>query len=62
MKAPLFVSGLIFAAIALIHLYRLYDHFPVVIGSWNVPTWFSGVGFAIPALLALWMFWAIYQK
>ena len=48
------IASAIFAIIALLHLYRLYRHFPVVIGSLDIPQWVSVAGVLIPAFLS-WM-------
>ncbi len=55
-KAPLYVAGTIFGLIALLHLYRLYSHFSIVIGTTEVPVWANGVGFIVAGALSYWMF------
>jgi hypothetical protein len=35
------VAGVIFAAVALLHLVRIYMGWPVMIGGWSVPMWVS---------------------
>lgn len=55
-RAPLLVSGTIFGLIALIHLYRLYSHFNVIIGSTDLPDWASIAAVIISGVLSLWMF------
>jgi hypothetical protein len=47
---------LIFALIALVHLYRLIKPFPVIVGGTAVPQWISLVGLIVAGLLAL-MVW-----
>lgn len=47
---------LIFALIALIHLYRLVKPFPVVVGGTIVPQWVSLLGLLVAGVLAL-MVW-----
>ena len=47
------VAALIFFGIALLHVYRLFTHFQVVLGSHEIPLWFSYFGIVIPALLAI---------
>jgi hypothetical protein len=56
MKPFTTLAALIFALMALVHLYRLIRPFELVIGGWTAPLWISGVGVAIPALLAF-MLW-----
>jgi hypothetical protein len=55
-KAPLYVAGTIFAIVALVHLYRLYSHFNLIVGSTPVPFYFNIVGAIIFGALSLWMF------
>jgi hypothetical protein len=38
------VAGVIFAAVALLHLVRIYMDWPVMIGGWSVPRWVSWIG------------------
>ena len=44
----------IFALMAVIHLYRLYSHFQIVLGSHVIPMWVSYVAIVVTALLS-WM-------
>lgn len=46
------VAAIIFAVIAVAHLYRLMTHFQIVLGSHTLPEWISYVGVVVPALLA----------
>ena len=48
------IASAIFALMAVIHLYRLYSHFQIVLGSHVIPLWVSYVGFVIAAGLS-WM-------
>ena len=48
------IAATIFALIALLHIYRLFTHFQVILGSHVIPMWFSYVGIVIPAFLS-WM-------
>jgi hypothetical protein len=50
------IGALVFAIVALLHLYRLFTHFQVVLGSHDIPMWTSYVGVLIPGLLALMMY------
>jgi hypothetical protein len=47
------ISALVFFAVALLHVYRIFTHFQVVLGSHAMPMWFSYFGVIIPALLAI---------
>ena len=48
------IAALIFALMALLHVYRLFTHFQVILGSHTIPMWVSYAGVIIPALLS-WM-------
>lgn len=56
------VAGIIFALVALVHLTRLFYHFPLVIGTTPVPLTANIIGFIVTALLSLWMFYATKQR
>ena len=47
MKPFTSLAVFIFAAIALIHLIRLFTKFPVVIGQYVVPGWVSVAGVVV---------------
>ena len=48
------IASAIFALMALLHLYRLYSHFQIVLGSHVMPMWISYVGIVVAAGLS-WM-------
>jgi len=48
------IASAIFALMALVHLYRIFTHFQIILGSHAVPQWVSIVGVVIPAGLS-WM-------
>ena len=49
--------GVVFAAVALVHLARLAYELPVVVGNaWTLPLWISWPGLIITALLSAWAF------
>jgi hypothetical protein len=50
------VSALIFAVVAIAHLVRLINRWPVVVGPHNVSTNVSWAGLVVAALLAIWGF------
>jgi len=56
MKPFTMVAALIFAIIALIHLYRLIRPFEVVIAGTVLPSWVSIAGLLIASVLAV-MLW-----
>ena len=47
------IAALIFFAVALLHVYRIFTHFQVVLGSHEIPLWVSYFGAVIPALIAI---------
>ena len=50
------IAALIFAVMALLHVYRLFTHFQVVMGSHTIPMWASYVGIIVPGLLAIMLY------
>jgi hypothetical protein len=50
------VAGLIFTLVALFHLVRIYMGWPVDIGDWSVPMWFSWIGLVVAGGLAFFGF------
>jgi hypothetical protein len=54
-RTALRVAAVVFALVALGHFSRLVFRFGIVVGGWDVPLWLNGVGGAIAAALALWM-------
>lgn len=57
-KAPLYVAGTIFGIAALTHLYRLYSHFNIVVGTTQIPYSVNIWGAIIFGALSLWMFFS----
>jgi len=55
-KAPLYVAGTIFGFAALVHLYRIFNHFNVVVGTTEIPTSANIIGAIVFGALSLWMF------
>jgi len=50
------VSALIFAVVAIMHVVRLINRWPVVIGPYNVSMNVSWVALVVAALIAIWGF------
>ena len=61
-KAPLYTAGTIFGIVALAHLYRLYSHFNIIIGTTEVPLWANVVAVIVFGALSLWMFASTCSK
>jgi hypothetical protein len=55
-KSYAIVSALIFAVVALAHLVRLLNRWPVVIGPYQVPMNVSWVALVVSAVIAIWGF------
>lgn len=47
------LAVIIFALMALVHVYRLFTHFQFILGSHAIPEWGSIVGALVAALLAV---------
>jgi putative Ca2+/H+ antiporter (TMEM165/GDT1 family) len=52
------IAVVIFALMALAHLYRLVTHFQIIVGSHTMPQWLSIVGFVVTGVLA----WMVYRE
>lgn len=50
------IAAIIFAIIALLHLYRLFTHYQVILGSHTIPMWLSYVAIVVGVVLA-WGLW-----
>ncbi len=46
----LILSGFVFFLVAVLHLFRLLNHWPIVVGTLSIPTWLSYIG--LPAASA----------
>ncbi len=51
-KTLLSVTAVIFAIIALLHLWRALMGIPAVFGTWSVPMWLSWAAFVVASYLA----------
>jgi protein-S-isoprenylcysteine O-methyltransferase Ste14 len=50
------ISAIIFAVMALLHVYRIFTHFQIVLGSHVIPLWASYVGIVVSGLLAVMLY------
>ena len=55
-KTFLWVAGIIFTLVAALHLLRIFEEWPVIIGDWSVPKWASWVALIVAGGLALFGF------
>jgi hypothetical protein len=54
MRAYLWISGLVFGAVTLLHILRLAYSWPAQIGSWTVPLELSWIGVVVAGALCAW--------
>jgi hypothetical protein len=47
------VAGIIFTLVALFHLVRIFEDWPVIIEDWSVPKWVSWVALIVAGVLAI---------
>ena len=47
-----FISGLVFAIVAIVHLLRVINQFQVVIGTWSAPMIASWIGLIAAGILS----------
>jgi hypothetical protein len=47
------LAGTIFTLVALFHLIRIFEDWPIIIGDWSIPISLSWVGLVIAGSLAL---------
>ena len=47
------LAGIIFILVALFHLVRIFEDWPIIIGDWSVPKWLSWIGLIVAGGLAL---------
>ena len=52
------IAAIIFGIMALAHLYRLYSHFQVTVGSHTIPMWCSYVAIVVAGLLS----WGLFRE
>jgi len=50
------ISGLLFSLVAVGHLLRVVNDWPIQVDGMAVPMWLSWFGTIVPALLAAWAF------
>jgi hypothetical protein len=53
-KNYLIVSTLIFAVVAVMHLFRLMMDWSLQLGTYSVPFWMSGLALLVSAVVAIW--------
>jgi len=58
-SCALFVAGIVFAIVAVIHILRLTIKFEVRVAGKVIPLWANWIGLVIAGGLSIWMFLAI---
>jgi len=56
MRAYLLISGVLFGAVAVLHLLRLLYGWPAQVGALAMPLWVSVIGLIAAGLLCVWAF------
>jgi hypothetical protein len=54
MRTYLVVSGVIFGAVALMHILRLSLNWQAEVAGWSVPLWISWLGLGVAGALCAW--------
>ena len=54
MRAYIGVTGVLFGAIALVHVARLILGWPAQIAGWDIPIWLSWIAILVPGALCIW--------
>jgi len=58
-KLYLIVSGAIFLLVGVFHLFRLINHWPIVVGTADVPLLLSYIGCPVSIAYCLWACWLL---
>ena len=53
-KTYFLVAGIIFTLVALFHLLRVFEDWPVTIADWSAPKWVSWIARMVAGGLAIW--------
>jgi 1,4-dihydroxy-2-naphthoate octaprenyltransferase len=59
-KLYLIVSGFIFLLVGILHLLRLVNHWPIVVGSTTIPYALSYAGCPISIGYSVWAAWLLF--
>ncbi len=61
-KLYLIISGIIFLLVGIFHLFRIINHWPIVVGTRAIPFLLSYVGFPASIGYSLWAAWLLRSK
>jgi hypothetical protein len=50
------IAAIIFAVMAVLHAFRLYSGFTIVLGSHDIPVWASWIGLVVAGVLCIGLF------
>ena len=56
MRAYIQITGVVFAVVALTHVFRLVFDWPAQVAGWAVPTWVSWAAVLVAGALSIWAF------
>lgn len=62
LKLYLIVSGVIFFMVGVLHLFRLLNHWQMVVGTYTVPHALSFVGFPVATAYGIWALCLLRRK
>jgi hypothetical protein len=57
LRVYLILSSGIFFLVAMLHLFRLLLHWPIVLGPWVAPYWASFIGCPVALAYSTWALW-----
>jgi hypothetical protein len=57
----LILSGFVFLLVAIFHLLRLVEHWPIVVGTTTIPYALSYVGLPASATYCAWAIWLLVR-
>jgi hypothetical protein len=61
-KLYLIISGAIFLLVGIFHLFRLINHWPIVVGTREIPYLLSCVGFPASIGYSVWAAWLLRRR
>jgi len=61
-KLYLILSGFVFLLVAIFHLLRLVEHWPIVVGRTTIPYALSYIGLPASAAYGVWAIWLLTRE
>jgi hypothetical protein len=61
-KLYLIISGGIFLLVGIFHLFRLIHHWPIMVGTREIPYALSYVGFPVSTGYSVWAAWLLHRR